>query len=367
MENNNNIREENIAMIAEKIYAKFGHLYTEDSVEFQRQAINKYYGSNMSYDDIVSEMIKDVDVKIDERNRSLREEGIEKLAGDYFDQYEDIINDSLDNYKKEAISKYLDSKLTLEEIRDAMLEELQKKKEELKEKAQKEVDKVDDKTEAEEKVEATPLEEEEKKEEEPIEEYETTESKEEDKQDAVVDAVTNVAAVGVVGAAGVAAVAESQSDIKDKMAGLAGPMGGAYSGGKDYNQLEQWQNSSTQFQEAIAEATGNPVPASVEMDSMLTEHVDSYKARNSAQNELNAMLGDSSYKAVEVNANTNIKGDAPKQLVKTNNNPNPNGSSNGAASAPGQAGNISLFSIGLSLLIIIGAVLLAMILNIVLK
>ena len=200
MENNSKVREDNIAMIAEKIYKKFGHLFEEDSVTFQKQAIDKYYSTSMSYDEIMNDMLKMIDDKIVEFNNKQREEAIEKLAEDYYNQYQSVMDGSLEDYKKESVNKYMNSNMTLEQIRDEMLEEIKKKLAKLKEEVDEAVEEKEDTTEEAEKVEATPAEEEEKK-----TETEEVETKEE-KADKVVETVGTIGVGAIAGAAALGAV-----------------------------------------------------------------------------------------------------------------------------------------------------------------
>lgn len=366
IDNNRDIRKKYIEKCATKIYEKFGVLFPEGADALRHDFTNRFLDTDMSYDeiskqifDIVTERSKENRVASDYDIREKRKRDIDDLVENIYNEYSDIIKGTLEVTQIEVEREYLDTTLTIDEIKDELMEKIEKKKEEIRQ-AKENEKKIDDyqvenlEEVSEEEVDTTiPKNEEVEEKTEPLTSapIENTESKH------------NLAdmATGFIGGVAVAATAESQS-VKNKMAGLIGGIGGVSAGSNiapkqmDKVLADQVQTyQASRLHEASAQVQSNEV------------NMDSYKSNTGS--ELNDMLNDSSYKAAQVNANNskgNSLGEKPKQFVKTaplNNNQD----GAGAASAPGQAGNISLFSIGLSLLIITGAVLLAMILNIILK
>lgn len=362
IDNNRDIRKQYIERYATMIYEKFSVLFPEGIDSLKQDFTNRFLDTDISYDEIAKQIL-DIVTERSEANsiasdydiREKRRRDIDDLVENIYNEYSDIINSTLEESQMEVERDYLDTTLTIEEIKDELLEKLEKRKDEIRE-AKENEQKLDDhqvenlEEVSEEKVDTTIP-----KNEEDEEKTELLTSAPVENTGPKIDGA-EIAAGAVVGAAVATAGAQS---VKNKMAGFIGNIGGVTAGA---NTTPARMNEALTDQVQTYEAS-RLHNASTQVQSI---EVDMAPYKSNTGSELNDMLNDPSYKVAEVNANNNSKVEKPKQFVK--NAPlNNNQGGAGAASTPGQAGVISAFNISLALLIITGLILIAMILNVVLK
>ena len=340
-----------IEAFVDKIYdnSKLSALFTESRSQFKQYALDMFLYTNLSYEQIDESFFK----LIDERNKiyisEKRKSDICELVEGYYIKYQDILSFSLEEYKKLCLDRYLDTNMSIEEIDNAIAEEIKKKKELLDELKEKDLDKDAEKLDNEEKGEVQEIEtekkpdgEEEKAEEEKIENIPKTESETKKEEKGINKSY--IAMAGLIGVGAAAKVGSMGKDkTKRKMAGLVGGTGA----------VKEEENGPT----ILNPVNVNPPKTSIVLGEPIAKAHDTIQPQKTSS-ELNTMLADkpAPIEVTPVNAM-----EKPAQLIKTNNN------KNNSVNSSAQSGSVSLFGIGIAVLSIIAFILVAMILNLLLK
>ena len=362
MEDNRDIRKQYIERFAVMIYQKFSNLFPEGEDALKQDIVSRFLDTELSYDeisnriiDIVRERRDNLDKEVEEEKLEERRKQIDSLVENIYKEYSDVLKESLPELQVEAEQNYLDTPMTIEEIKDAIMKKVNERVEEIEE-AEEAEDKLDNQEEdnetkeENEEVDTTIPEREEK--EENTDSYEDKENG--DRKVSIGDVLVDAGIVAGV-ARGVAADpidSSRREEVRAKMAGLAGPIGGVTAGIKDIS------GDTTTYYPRNGDAIigGKIVPplkdrttpnTTTELGEMITPISDN------KTDDLNAMLEDSS-NSIEKSPKNTIN----KQFVKTP--PKPSNNS-------GESGSIGISTIILSVLAITSFILIAMILNVLLK
>ena len=298
-------RQKYIETFVDKIYdnEKLSVLFTEPRNKFKQYALDMFLNTNLSYEQIDESFF----ALIEERKKTYvnekRRNDICTIVENYYFKYEEIFTNTLDEYKQLCLNKYMDTDMSIEEIGNAIAEEIKKKKELLDELKEKDLDKDVEKLDNEEKVE--------------VQEIESEKEPDEEEKGINKSDIAMAALIGVVGA------------VKEE---ANGP-------------------------EIFNPVNVNPPKTSIVLGEPITKTPDTIQPQKTSS-ELKTMLADkpAPIEVTPVNAL-----EKPAQLIKTNNDKNNSANSNT------QSGSVSIFSIGIAILSIAALVLIAMILNLLLK
>ena len=374
MADNTDAKKNYIDTFIEKLYMndKINYLFPETLAELQSKAEQKYLSSDYSYDDISDDIFKVVEERKIEYARKNREANICNLTEKYYNKHKNLFPGSLDEAKKDDISRYLDSKLTIEEIDQDMYDRIKKRLEEIKD------DNIQD-----EKLEGDPHKEdivkEDNKEEEDTEEVKE-EKKEEDKENSnepnhillgIHGGIGGVAATGVIGATSLNTANNTNASPRVPFSGVSG-IHDSSSGFKDRAEVialpteshTEYASSNTSLTDRVRANAQGVLGISNETKVTTPE------IRNDAESELSAMMDDTTSKSdsLVVVKNRRPPEEPPKQFVKLPpKKPDGGNGSAGAAKVLVEAGSISISTIILSILAITSFILIAMILNVLLK
>ncbi len=79
------VRKKYIETFVEMLYGRFSHLFSESVEDLKRKAVDRYLYTNLTYDDITKEMISIIERKKQEKEKKLQEKEIPKEEQKHYD------------------------------------------------------------------------------------------------------------------------------------------------------------------------------------------------------------------------------------------------------------------------------------------